>query len=581
MARVLSTGALLALLNLVTPGLGAAHVSNCRYIPGDKGWPSQSDWARLNRTVGGRLIATVPQAHVCHAGGPGVNQAACDALKDPLVFEKTTPAYVNKPAEIINAYWQNQSCDPFSETSRPCVLGNYPVYSINVSGAHDAIAGLDFARRQNIRLSIQNTGHDYNGRSAGFGSLSLWTHNLQGIEMIPQYRSRAYSGPAVKLGAGVHAGVALQYLGRRGYRLVTGECGTVGVAGGYSMGGGHGPLNGAYGMASDNVLEWEVVTGDGRHIVATPEKNSDIYWAMSGGGGGSYGVALSMTARIYRDGPVLGPVLTFTAPDVGNETYWGAVDAFLKRLPGMLRGSSTSIQFSFWNNQFGALFVMPDERNSSAADAKLAPLLRDLDAIGIPYDLTVSQSETFLDYYSSWYGPLPFGYEPPSTTLNSRLVPVRVAQDDQARRQLIDAMRLTTQTGEFTVGCSAADVGSVRHPDNAVLPAWRKSVSICNVNAFWNWTAPLEQNLEVKRRMVDVYSPAWDAATPGSGVYLNEIDPWYRGDFKVNMFGSNYRHLLSIKHKYDPYHLFYGHNSVGSDDFSIDGAGRLCYSSGR
>jgi hypothetical protein len=397
------------------------------------------------------------------------------------------------------------------------------------------------------------------------------------MEIIPNYKSRAYSGPAVKLGAGVHAGVALQYVSQQGYRLVTGECGTVGVAGGYSMGGGHSPLNSAYGMASDNVLEWEVVTGEGKHIIATPEKNADIYWAMSGGGGGTYGVALSMTARIHPDGPVLGPVLSFTSPNVGNETYWTAVGAFLKRLPAMIQGTSTSIQFSFWNNQFAALIIMPDQTNTSAADALLAPLLTDLRTIGMPYSLTINQSPTYVDYYNTWYGPLPFGYEPPSTTLNSRLVPARVAASDSARPKLLDAMKLTTQSGQFLVGCSASDTTRAPHPPNAVLPAWRDSVAICNLNAFWNWTAPVEQNLEVKRVMVEEYAPAWDAATPGSGVYLNEIDPWYKGDFRVEMFGANYGRLLEIKHKYDPWHLFYGHHSVGSEEFGVDGEGRLCY----
>lgn len=95
MARVLGTGALLALHNFFTPALGAARPPSCRYIPGDKGWPSQEDWEKLNRTVSGRLIATVPQAHVCHSGGIGgaeVNQAACDALKKPLEFENGVPS---------------------------------------------------------------------------------------------------------------------------------------------------------------------------------------------------------------------------------------------------------------------------------------------------------------------------------------------------------------------------------------------------------------------------------------------------------------------------------------------------------
>lgn len=55
----------------------------------------------------------------------------------------------------------NQSCDPFTSEARPCLIGNYVEYSINVSGPSDAAAGLRFAQEKNIRLVIKNTGHEY------------------------------------------------------------------------------------------------------------------------------------------------------------------------------------------------------------------------------------------------------------------------------------------------------------------------------------------------------------------------------------------------------------------------------------
>ena len=65
-----------------------------------------------------------------------------------------------KPAEIANPYFQNQSCDPFTPESKPCELGNLASYSINVTSANDVIAGVKFAKENNIRLSIKNTGHE-------------------------------------------------------------------------------------------------------------------------------------------------------------------------------------------------------------------------------------------------------------------------------------------------------------------------------------------------------------------------------------------------------------------------------------
>lgn len=97
-------------------------------------------------------------------------------------------------------------------------------------------AGVDFARTNNIRLIIRNTGHDFMGRSTGFGSLAINTHSFKSVDFVKNYTGPGnYTGSAVTVGAGVQ--------GRELYRLanqqspkvivVGGECPTVGLAGGY------------------------------------------------------------------------------------------------------------------------------------------------------------------------------------------------------------------------------------------------------------------------------------------------------------------------------------------------------------
>lgn len=61
----------------------------------------------------------------------------------------------------MQTYFANQSCDPFTSESQACVLGNYVSYAVNVSCAADAAAALSFAQRNNIRLVVRNTGHEY------------------------------------------------------------------------------------------------------------------------------------------------------------------------------------------------------------------------------------------------------------------------------------------------------------------------------------------------------------------------------------------------------------------------------------
>ena len=57
-------------------------------------------------------------------------------------------------------FFANQSCDPYTAESRPCALGNYVDYAVNVTTASDIIAAVNFAQSQNIRLVVRNTGHE-------------------------------------------------------------------------------------------------------------------------------------------------------------------------------------------------------------------------------------------------------------------------------------------------------------------------------------------------------------------------------------------------------------------------------------
>ncbi len=67
----------------------------------------------------------------------------------------------------------------------------------------------------------------------------MWTHNLKDQEVLHKYVGPTYSGPALKMGAGVQVFEADEFADKFGYRVVGGECPTVGIAGGYMMGGGH------------------------------------------------------------------------------------------------------------------------------------------------------------------------------------------------------------------------------------------------------------------------------------------------------------------------------------------------------
>lgn len=359
----------------------------------------------------------------------------------------------------------------------------------------------------------------------------------------------------MKVGAGVIGGDAYEVAAAAGYRLIGGECGSVGIAGGFSQGGGHSLLTSAYGMGADQVLEWEVVTADGKHLTASPEKNSDLYWALSGGGAGTYAVVLSMTVKMHKDGPVSGGTLSFASTN--PDDYWTAVSLWMQKAPALVAKNNTFL-LVIQNYRFTVAAMTLPGQPASAVNTLLSPFFQDL------------------DHFNSSLGPLPYGNQPSTTTLMSRLIPKSVAADANKTSTFVDTLRFIVADGTFLVGCLLFDASHAVHPDNAVLPAWRDAIGGCNLNAFWNFTAPLASNLGVKRNMVDTYVPALEKATPGGAVYMNEMDPWYAGDWKTNLYGKNYDRLRGIKKRYDPSHLLWGKFTVGSDESQVDGAGRLC-----
>lgn len=417
-------------------------------------------------------------------------------------------------------------------------------------------------------------GDSYVGKSTGKGALSLWTWNLKDIDILDNYSSTYYQGPAVKVGPGVIGGEIYEAAHQRGYKAVGGQCPSVGWGGGYSQGGGHSLLNSKYGMAADNVLEWEVVTAEGKHLIATPTQNSDLYWALSGGGGGTFGVVLSMTSRLHPEGTVGDGTLRFNNSAVGNETYWKGVDAMLSYLPSFVDpGNSFDFEIAL-DNVFVNSITIPDG-NATSVENMLAPFLAELQELGIDYDLVTGTSPSYYDHFDADFGPLPYGAYPPTTLFSSRLIPRALVQEEQGRSDILGALQATLDS-EFYIGCHALNVKNISHPDNAVFPVWRDSITICIYLSLWNWTAPISENLARKEHLVDYILPTLESATPGGGVYLNEVDSEYQGNWRQEFYGSNYDRLLQIKDKYDPEHALWAYTSIGSDYWNLGADGRLC-----
>ncbi|KAI7973452.1 hypothetical protein EIK77_002323 [Talaromyces pinophilus] len=98
-----------------------------------------------------------------------------------------------------------------------------PSYIVNVTNVAQIQLAVNFARSLNLRLSVKNQGHDFNSKNVGAGSLSVWTAHLNDIQYLgPKFSIGSFTGPALKIGAGVETLQVYEYADSHGLEVVGG-----------------------------------------------------------------------------------------------------------------------------------------------------------------------------------------------------------------------------------------------------------------------------------------------------------------------------------------------------------------------
>ena len=404
--------------------------------------------------------------------------------------------------------------------------------------------------------------------------MGVWTHYLKDIEFL-NWSDKNYKGKAIKIGAGVQGYEAIEAAQAQGLVAVGGECPTVGVAGGYTQGGGHSALSTSFGLGADQTLEWEVVTAAGKLVTASRTQNADLYWALSGGGGGTYGVVVSLTAKAHPDAVVSGASLMFYSSTTTSNSFYAAVEAFHSLLPAMV-DSGAMIVYYFSDAFFEISPLTAYGKTEAEVKVIMTPLATALNKLNITYTLTYSQSATYVDHYNTYFGPLPFGnIEVGIAQYGGRLIPRSTVFNNND--DLTATVRNITENGVLFigVGVNVSSPAITSGVSNAVLPAWRDALVHVTLTTPWNFTAPWSEMIVLQDKMTYGIVPQLEAVTPGSGAYMNEAD-FRQLNWQEDFFGNNYRKLLGIKDKWDPNHLFYAVTAVGSERGTVAADGRMC-----
>ncbi|KAK0115827.1 hypothetical protein ONS95_012878 [Cadophora gregata] len=593
-------------LGFTALGIATTHHPKCKAIPGTNSWPSQAEWSHLNTSLSGRLLQPSPPGAVCHPTQATFDPLSCVAVAAGWL---TTQWHTDNPVSTIENNWNNDTCLPVP--TLPCSGKGYPVYVVNATCAEDVKKGVDFARENHVRLVVKGTGHDYLGRSVAPKSLSIWTHYMRGLEFYDGFKPKgcrkSIDGAAITAAADTQMLELDEQAHLKNLTIVSGGAGTVGV-GGYLTGGGQGALSSTYGLGADQVLEMEIVTPGGDILTINECQNRDLFWAMRGGGGSTFGVITSVTIRAYPSTELhVASFLLGTGP--GTEEYWDVMADILSQYPALdeqgLSGYayiahnvvSAEMNITSAADGFAGAFFLPAFHSSNTSlslETVLKTLFADATAAYPGKFMSTVTVKTFPDFWA-WYkdnnGPLDAGH---NEVLGSRLIDGATLTGN--RTALKQGYRAATPPGGLTsvflVGGKGTRNAKPRGGGNSVNPAWRKAYIHSVIGASWN---PLDSAEEAKQKalLTDVYVEGLRKMAPDSGAYMNEASlPSHalkyirlkltivqaypdEPDFQHAFWGENYERLLAIKKKVDPQDVLWCHPCVGNEGWElVDGV--LC-----
>jgi FAD/FMN-containing dehydrogenase len=575
----------------------ARSMATSRVRPGDTAWPSDQAWQTLNRAIGGRLSKVQSPVEVCQGHPDGAECAE-------LFGELKNPYFIgDDPALTQTTGWID------AWTSQPSV------YCVSAHSSADVAAAVDFARTHNLRLVVRGGGHSYLGTSNAPHSLEIWTRSMKEIVMHDAFIGEGCDGrtipqPAVSVGAGAIWMHTYNAVTTRGGRYVQGGgCGTVGVAG-LVQGGGFGSYSKQFGTAGSNLLEAEIVTADGQVRIANSCLNPELFWALKGGGAGTFGVVTRLTLRTHQPPDFIGIVSTKVEAksDAAYRELLGRFVNFcgenlLTRHWGetttLRRGNKLEIGMEFqgidetraraiwqpfldWIVSSNSMFTatMPVIRSVAGRYRWDADFLRaNAPGATLQDDRPGAPTENiFWSANLAEAGHFIHGFE-------SVWLPQSLLKDD-GRTRLVDALFAASRHWSVEVhfqkglaGAPTETLAATRdtpmHP--AVLDAFALAIIAGEGPPAFVGLKGHEPNLAVARRnakAIETATAALKAVVPNAGAYVAESS-FFQPDWQTAYWGPHYARLLAIKRQVDPSGLFFAHHGVGSEDWTPDGFTRL------
>ncbi|KIJ69686.1 hypothetical protein HYDPIDRAFT_104282 [Hydnomerulius pinastri MD-312] len=548
--------------------------------PSSHNWPSASAWEALNTSVSGKLQALRPWAAVCYSYDPLFDPEKCQTVisgyDNDTVREQAPPALLwpNWEACGYESGCALNYSHPQVVNNAVCHQGAVPPYSVAIADAQDARAVVRWAVANKVKLTVKSTGHDFLGRSSGPWTLQVNTHSMDSLEYVPEFvpqGSSAQPVTALTMGGGAQLHNIYVYAEEKNITAVLGACTTVGAPG-FLQGGGHGLLAPAHGLAVEHVLEFELVTADGEIRKINAAQDPDLFWAVRGGGAGSWGIITSATVQVFPVDPVSASIM-LVKPNATQNLTALVIDfiALVGKYANEWADNGIAASFIPTEAQYVLSLYWP---TPFAPVSILFPFFTELLSLSANY--TVVSNNTAAAMFPSVANAEIVNIAPflesinqygASSQIASRLVPythlssaessARVAEALWAGVQIMDAAQQTGERGVLgTVPIIFADMPARTRQkvnESAANPGLYDATWHVIYVSTWSAGMTRELNEALVASIHDSVAPLTALGITSS--YQNEGNA-YEENWQDTFFGYKYEAISQIKQKYDPENFF-------------------------
>ncbi|MGQ0669697.1 MAG: FAD-binding oxidoreductase [Actinomycetota bacterium] len=415
-----------------------------------------------------------------------------------------------------------------------------PAVVVRVANAGDVMAAVNFARENQLDLAVRGGGHSVPGFGTCEDGVVVDLSPMRGVRVDPANRTARAEGGATwgDFNAATNA---------FGLATTGGIISTTGL-GGLTLGGGIGYLTRGFGLSCDNLISADVVTADGRFLVASESENDDLFWALRGGGG-NFGVVTALEYRLHPVKDIYGGPMFFELSDAGDVLRF--YREFIADAPEAF-GGFPAFQIA------PPLPFIPEDRHGDTFLAFVACWAGQLDQ----GDAMLRPLHDVAPVVAEHVGAMPY---PALNGAFDALVPpglqhywkanfVTELTDESIAAHLkhgpdVPAVNSTVHIYPINGACQ-------RVASDATAFAYRDANFATVIAGMWPDPARNEANIKWVR---DYY----DATAPHSeeGGYINFMAEDDQDRIKANYKG-NYERLVDVKRKYDPDNLFHLNQNV-------------------